>query len=63
MRNSLLIYLFKAKIWHDEYGQDFVEYALMAGFITVAVAATFPPAANDISTIFSRLASVTEAAQ
>ena len=63
MRNSVLRYLLKAKLWHDEKGQDFVEYALLAGFITVAVAATFPPAANDISTIFSRLASVTEAAQ
>jgi Flp pilus assembly pilin Flp len=63
MRNSLLRYVFKAKIWHDEHGQDFVEYALLAGFITVAVAATFPPAANDISTIFSRLQSVTENAQ
>jgi Flp pilus assembly pilin Flp len=59
MRNSILRYLLKAKIWRDEHGQDFVEYALLAGFITVAVAATFPPAANDISTIFSRLTSVT----
>jgi pilus assembly protein Flp/PilA len=63
MRNCLLRYVLQAKIWHDEHGQDFVEYALLAGFITVAVAATFPPAANDISTIFSRLASVTERAQ
>lgn len=63
MRNTILRYLLKAKIWHDEQGQDFVEYALLAGFITVAVAATFPPAANDISTIFSRLTSVTERAQ
>lgn len=63
MRNSLLSWLLKAKIWHDEHGQDFVEYALLAGFITVAVAATFPPAADDLSVIFSRLASVTEEAQ
>jgi Flp pilus assembly pilin Flp len=63
MRNRILRYLLRAKIWRDEQGQDFVEYALLAGFITVAVAATFPPAANDISTIFSRLASVTSAAQ
>lgn len=63
MRNSILRYFLEAKIWRDEAGQDFVEYALLAGFITVAVAATFPPAAGDISTIFSRLTSVTEAAQ
>jgi Flp pilus assembly pilin Flp len=63
MRNSIVRCVLRAKIWHDERGQDFVEYALLAGFITVAVAATFPPAANDISTIFSRLTSVTERAQ
>ena len=63
MRNTVLRCVLRAKIWHDERGQDLVEYALLAGFITVAVAATFPPAADDISTIFSRLASVTEAAQ
>ena len=59
MRNIVLRYLLKARIWRDEQGQDFVEYALLAGFITVAVAATFPPAADDLSTIFSRLTSVT----
>jgi Flp pilus assembly pilin Flp len=63
MRNTVLRCVLEARIWHDEHGQDFVEYALLAGFITVAVAATFPPAANDISTIFSRLTSVTGAAQ
>ncbi len=63
MRNCLLKYFFKAKLWRDEHGQDFVEYALLAGFITVAVAATFPPAADDLSVIFSRLTSVTAAAQ
>jgi Flp pilus assembly pilin Flp len=63
MRNCVLKQFLKAKIWRDEQGQDFVEYALLAGFITVAVAATFPPAADDLSTIFSRLTSVTEAAQ
>ena len=63
MRNCVLKHFLTAKIWRDEQGQDFVEYALLAGFITVAVAATFPPAADDLSTIFSRLTSVTEAAQ
>lgn len=61
MRDVVLRYIVKARIWRDEKAQDFVEYALLAGFITVAVAATFPPAADDLSTIFSRLASVTEA--
>ena len=43
-------------------GQDLVEYALLAGFITVAVAATFPPAGDSLSTIFSRLQSIMSAA-
>lgn len=62
MRNCVLRYFLNAKLWRDEHGQDFVEYALLAGFITVAVAATFPPAADDLSTIFSRLTSVTAGA-
>jgi Flp pilus assembly pilin Flp len=57
MRDCLFKYL-ASRIWRDDRGQDLVEYALLAGFITVAVAATFPPAASDISTIFSRLGSV-----
>jgi len=39
-----------------------VEYALLGGFIAVAAAATFPPLAAPISTIFSKVVSVTEAA-
>ena len=45
------------KLWFDKRGQDMVEYALMAGFITVAVAAAFPPVGEEISTIFSKLGS------
>ena len=42
------------QIWKDTRGQDMVEYALMAGFITVAVAAAFPPVGQSMSTIFSK---------
>jgi pilus assembly protein Flp/PilA len=49
-------------IWKDQNGQDMVEYALMAGFITVAAGAAFPPVGDQISTIFSRLNSCLEAA-
>ena len=45
-------------VFLNEDGQDLVEYALLAGFITVAVGATFPPASNSISTIFSRVGSL-----
>jgi Flp pilus assembly pilin Flp len=50
-----------SRMWKDERGQDMVEYALMAGFITVAVAATFPPVGGGLTTIFSRVASLLSA--
>jgi Flp pilus assembly pilin Flp len=49
-------------IWKDQSGQDMVEYALLAGFITVAAGAAFPPVGEQISTIFSRLNSCLVAA-
>jgi Flp pilus assembly pilin Flp len=50
-----LVYL--AKIWIDSYGQDLIEYALMAGFVAVTAVAGFPPLSNTVSQIFSRVAS------
>lgn len=42
----------------DRRGQDLVEYAMLAGFIGVAVGAIFPTTiAPDISTIFSKVQS------
>lgn len=41
--------------WNEDAGQDLVEYALMAGFVAVAGGAAFPPAAQSISSIFSRI--------
>lgn len=35
-----------------------VEYALMAGFISVVVAATFPPIGGGLVTIYSKVASL-----
>ena len=46
----------------DERGQDMVEYALLAGFIAVAAGATLPPIANSLSTIFSKMGSLTSTA-
>jgi Flp pilus assembly pilin Flp len=46
----------------DERGQDMVEYALLAGFIAVAAGATLPPIADSLSTIFSKMASLTSVA-
>jgi Flp pilus assembly pilin Flp len=40
----------------DERGQDMIEYALMAGFIALAVAVVFPQEiVPSISTVFSKL--------
>jgi Flp pilus assembly pilin Flp len=50
--------LWRTRLWKDEKGQDLVEYALLAGFITVAVAAAFPPMNSGINTIFSKLVSL-----
>jgi pilus assembly protein Flp/PilA len=58
MQNLLL----RLGIWKNRHGQDLIEYALMAGFVAVATGAAFPPAANMISQIFSKVGSVMTAA-
>jgi pilus assembly protein Flp/PilA len=54
--------LLRFKVWKDQRGQDLIEYALMAGFVAVAAGAAFPPLANTISEIFSKVQSVMTAA-
>ena len=39
-------------------GQDLIEYALMAGFVAVIVAAILPDLAASVSSIFSQVGSV-----
>ena len=58
MKNLIL----KLQVWKDKRGQDLIEYALMAGFVAVAAGALMPGVANNISTIFSKVASVMAAA-
>jgi pilus assembly protein Flp/PilA len=50
--------ILRLRILRDQRGQDLIEYALMAGFVAVAAGAAFPPLANTISQIFSRVQSV-----
>ncbi len=50
------------RLWHDEHGQDLIEYALMAGFVAVAAGAIMPGVASSISKIFSKISSVMTAA-
>ena len=62
MKHRIWKRILELAIWKDQHGQDMVEYALMAGFITIAAGAAFPPVGNQISTIFSRLNSCLDAA-
>ena len=57
-----LNWLLQMSVWRDTRGQDMVEYALLAGFIAVAGAATFPPLAEDIIVIFSKVTSLADKA-
>ena len=49
---------FRLQILRETRGQDLIEYALMAGFVAVAAGAIMPGVATNISTIFSKVASV-----
>lgn len=55
MKNLLL----RLKIMKDTRGQDLIEYALMAGFVAVSAGAIMPGVATNISSIFSKVGSVT----
>jgi pilus assembly protein Flp/PilA len=50
--------ILKFRSLRSTHGQDLIEYALMAGFVAVAAGAVMPGVADDISTIFSQVASV-----
>ena len=52
------LYSLILKLARDERGQDMVEYALLAGFIAVAAGAVLPGIADNISVIFSKMASL-----
>ncbi len=52
------LYSFLQRLARDERGQDMVEYALLAGFIAVAAGALLPGISDDISIIFSKMASI-----
>jgi pilus assembly protein Flp/PilA len=53
---------FLRRLCKDESGQDLIEYALMAGFVAVAAGAIMPGVSENISSIFSKVASVMTAA-
>jgi Flp pilus assembly pilin Flp len=41
------------RLWHDEQGQDLVEYALLLVLIALAAAATIQTLGKSISNVFS----------
>ena len=53
MKNIALM----VRVWKDTKGQDLIEYALMAGFVAVAAGAIMPGVSENISQIFSKIAS------
>jgi Flp pilus assembly pilin Flp len=53
----LLRQVWRFAIWRNCQGQDMIEYALLAGFIAVAVGAISPSMANSMGLVYSRLAS------
>ena len=60
--NAMENILQRLMILRDQRGQDLIEYALMAGFVAVAAGAAFPPLADTICAIFSKVGSVLSAA-
>ncbi len=54
--------IWNLRIIRDTKGQDLIEYALMAGFVTVSSGAIMPGVAASISTIFSKVSDATAAA-
>ncbi len=55
-------YSFIIRLSQDDRAQDMVECSLLAGFIAVAAGAVLPGVSTSISTIFSKMASVTDTA-
>jgi pilus assembly protein Flp/PilA len=45
------------RLWHDEEGQDLIEYALLAAIIALAAIVTMGTLAQDINNVFSSIGS------
>jgi Flp pilus assembly pilin Flp len=49
---------FLKRLWHDQIGQDLIEYSLLAASLVVVVAGFLPPTIMpSVSTIFSKITS------
>jgi Flp pilus assembly pilin Flp len=54
--------IWKLRIWSDDRAQDFMEYALMVGFVAVSAGAIVPGVAVSMSIIFGKVCSAMTAA-
>jgi Flp pilus assembly pilin Flp len=45
------------RIWGDQHGQDLIEYAMIVGFIAVVSGMFMPDVSNDVSMLYSKIAS------
>ena len=54
--------IWKLRLTEDTRWQDLIEYALMAGFVVVAVGAIMPGVDSQISDIFTKVSSALTAA-
>ena len=57
MWHSLIRLRIWLRIWNDQLGQDLIEYAMIAGFIAVVSGMFMPNISNDVSMVFSKIAS------
>jgi Flp pilus assembly pilin Flp len=56
LRANRMTVVLHSRLYQDQSGQDLIEYALLAAFIAVAVAAIFPQTiAPNICQIFSKV--------
>jgi pilus assembly protein Flp/PilA len=49
--------LISLTIWSDRHGQDLIEYAMIAGFIAVVSGMFMPNVSEDVSMVYSKIAS------
>ena len=62
MKNKLLNYLLRARIWSDDRGQDMVEYSMLVGLMTILGGSVSAGVSEQIQIIFDRILELLELA-
>jgi len=47
--------LFKPQFWRNQFGQDLIEYAMIAAFLAVSCTMVLPEFAQNVSIVVSKL--------